>query len=188
MKRYFNFASILFNIIETILILGSAYFLKLTFINTLLVLLTFQICRLHFGLPKHYKDWQRCLIWTLMIFMSLFLLVRVDISISILSTIFASYILSGKGDIVDIYMWSKGKTSKYEKLDQYILYNGLSKELREIEEGLKAFDTQMYLLYLRRFKEHCTFEEMSEEFGLDNPRINELLDKIYTLMIFNLKI
>ena len=57
-----------------------------------------------------------------------------------------------------------------------------------MEENLKKFDTLMYLVYKRRFRENKSFEEIREEFDLENPRINEILDKVYTLMIFNLKI
>ena len=85
-------------------------------------------------------------------------------------------------------MWCKGKPSKYQKLIDYIKYNGLNSELLELEDNLKKYDTQMYLVYKRRFRENKSFEEIREEFDLENPRINEILDKVYTLMTFNLKI
>ena len=87
-----------------------------------------------------------------------------------------------------MYMWCKGKPSKYQKLIDYIKYNGLNSELLELEDNLKKYDTQMYLVYKRRFRENKSFEEIREEFDLENPRINEILDKVYTLMTFNLKI
>ena len=187
-KRYWNVPSIIFNIIETLLILGSAYLLKLGWINTLIILLVFQISRFHFKMPKHYKAWQQCLLWTLIIFTSLFVVARVDITVGVLVTIFSAYVLSGKADIGYMYMWNKGKPSKYQKLCDYIKYNGLSSELLEMEENLKKYDSLMYLVYKRRFREHKSFEEIREEFDLENPRINEILDKVYTLMTFNLKL
>lgn len=187
-KRYWNLPSIIFNIVETILIFVGAYLLKIKLYESLLVLLVFQISRAHFKLPKHYKAWQQCLVWTMIIFMSLFVVARVDITIGMLTTVFTAYILSGKADISDMYMWNNGKPSKYQKLIDYIKYNGLNKELLEMENNLKNYDTKMYLIYKRKFRENASFEEMREEFDLDNPRINEILDKIYTLMTFNLKI
>lgn len=187
-KKYWNIPSIIFNIVETLLLILMAYLLKIGLVNTLLVFFTFQISRFYFKMPKHYKAWQQCLIWTLLIFVSLFVVARVDITIGILATIFSAYILSGKADIGDMYMWNKGKTSKYQKLYDYIKYNGLSTELIEMENNLKNYDTQMYLVYKRRFREDKSFEAIREEFDLENPRINEILDKVYTLMTFNLKI
>ena len=139
-------------------------------------------------MPKHYKAWQQCLIWTLVLFTSLFVVARVDITVGALTTIFAAYILSGKADIKDTYMWKNGKPSKYQKLYDYIKYNGLNSDLLDMEANLMRYDTQMYMIYKRKFRENKSFEEIREEFDLENPRINEILDKVYTLMTFNLKL
>lgn len=187
-KKYWNFPSVLFSVFETVLIFLGAYLLKITLRDSLLIVLTFQISRIYFRFPKHYKTWQSCLVWTFVLLMSLFVVARVDITVGILSTIFTVYIISGKADIGDMYMWCKGKPSKYQKLIDYIKYNGLNSELLELEDNLKKYDTQMYLVYKRRFRENKSFEEIREEFDLENPRINEILDKVYTLMTFNLKI
>ena len=142
----------------------------------------------YFKLPKHYKDWKQCLIWTLLIFLTLFIVARVDITVGILTPVFTAYILSGKADLKDMYLWNSGKSSKYSKLDDYIKFNGLNKDLLEMEDNLKRYDAKLYMIYLRRFRENRSFEEMREEFDMDNPRINEAIDKVYTLMTFNLKI
>ena len=188
MRKYWNVPSIIFNLVETALLIGMAIILKIGVINTILVFLVFQISRFHFKMPKHYKAWQQCLIWTLLIFVTLFVVARVDITVGLLCTIFSAYVLSGKADIRDIYMWNKGRPSKYEKLHNYIKFNGLNPELLSMEENLKRYDGEMYLIYKRRFRENKSFEAIREEFDLDNPRINEILDKVYTLITFNLKI
>lgn len=190
MKEYFkmNLPSLIFNLLETLMLVLIAWLLKVGLVNTLLIFLTFEISRAYFKMPKHYKQWQKCLCWTLIIFSSLFVVSRVDITVGIMCAIFTAYILSGKSDVKDIYMWKQNKPSKYAKLDEYIKYNGLSNELLEIEENLKRFDGKLYMIYTRRFRENKSFEEISEEFEMDNPRINEALSQIYTLMIFNLKI
>ena len=188
MKKKMNLASFIFNLGETLLLVGMSYPLKIGVRDTLIVFLVFEISRAYFKMPKHYKQWQKCLCWTLIIFSSLFIVARVDITVGIMCTIFAAYILSGKSDIKDMYMWKSTKESKYVKLDDYIKFNGLNKELLEIEENLKKYDSKLYMIYLRRFRENKSFEEMREEFDMDNPRINEAIDKVYTLMTFNLKI
>ena len=103
-------------------------------------------------------------------------------------SIFTAYILSGKADIKDMYMWKPSNSSKYVKLDEYIKFNSLNKDLLEVEQNLKTYDSKLYMIYLRRFRENKTFEEIRKEFDIDNPRINEAIDKVYTLMTFNLKI
>ena len=183
-----NLPSLIFNIVETILLILMAYLLKVSVVDTFLIFLTFEISRAFIKMPKHYKDWKKCLCWTLTIFTSLFVVSRVDISVGIMCAVFTAYILSGKADLDDMYMWKSIKSSKYVKLDDYIKFNGLNKELLEVEQNLKTYDSKLYMIYLRRFRENKTFEEIREEFDMDNPRINEAIDKVYTLMTFNLKI
>lgn len=103
-EKYWNLPSVIFNVIETLLLILGAYLLKIGLTNTLLIFLTFQISRVYFKMPKHYKHWQQCLIWTLIIFISLFVISRVDISIGILTAVFTAYILSGKADLNNLYM------------------------------------------------------------------------------------
>ena len=78
--------------------------------------------------------------------------------------------------------------SKYNKLIDYIKYNGLDNSLIEAEERLKEIDTIMYLIYKRKFREDKTFKEINNEFNLENPRIVEILDKAYFYIIGALKI
>lgn len=187
-NKYWNLPSLIFNLIETFLLIGASLLLKLKIYQIMSIFLVFEISRFYFKFPKHYKAWQSCLIWTLIIFTSLFLVAKVDLFVGMTTIIFTAYILSGKADIKDIYMWNKGKPSKYKKLDDYIKYNGLNKELLELEDNLKTYNTELYLIYKRRFRENKSFEEIREEFDLDNPRINEIIDKAYTLITFNLRI
>ena len=183
-----NIASFLFNLFETIVLIFIAWLLKVGVINTSIIFLVFEISRAFFKMPKHYKEWQKCLIWTLIIFSSLFVVARVDVSVGVMCSIFTAYILSGKADIKDIYLWNNNHTSKYYKLDEYIKFNSLNNELLEIEENLKRYDAKLYMIYQRRFRENKSFESIRNEFDMDNPRINEAIDKVYTLMTFNLKI
>ena len=188
MKKKMNLPSLIFNCFETLMLILMSCLLKIGIRNTLLIFLVFEISRAYFKMPKHYKQWQKCLCWTLIIFSSLFVVARVDITVGIMCTVFAAYILSGKADISDMYMWKGNKESKYVKLDDYIKFNSLNKDLLEMENNLRNYDSKLYMIYLRRFRENKSFEEMREEFDMDNPRINEAIDKVYTLMTFNLKI
>lgn len=187
-----NLPSLIFNVLETILIILMAWLLEIGIKNMLIVFLSFQISRAVFKLPKHYKNWQKCLVWTLLVFMSMFLVAKIDLSVGILVSVFTAYILSGKADIKDIYMWnnssSKKNTSKYQKLIDYVKFNGLDDKLIATENKLKELDNMMYLIYKRKFREMKTFKEISDELDLDNPRIVEILDKVYYYFIGSLNI
>lgn len=189
-KRYWNVPSIIFNVFETLMLILCAYLLELTIVEILLIFLTFEISRFYFKFPKHYKKWQQCLIWTLLIFTSLFVVARVDITVGILTTIFSAYILSGKADIKDIYMWKPKNESKYKKLEDYIKYKRLcdNRKLIEIEKELENDDPELYMYYKRRFLENKTFNQIAEEFETETARIVEKLDKIYLIFKYSLKL
>lgn len=180
--------SIIFNLAETLLLIGMSYLLKVGVKNTVIVFLSFQLGRAIFKQPKHFKSWKKCLIWTLSIFTTLFLVVNVDLSVGILTSVFTSYILSGKSDLKDMYMWKQDNISKYQKLIDYVKFNGLDDELIKAENNLKDLDNMMYLVYKRKFRENKTFKEITEELDLSNPRVVEILDKVYYYFIGALKI
>lgn len=73
--------------------------------------------------------------------------------------------------------------SKYQRLIDFIKFNGLDDKLIESEEKLQKLDNRMYIIYKRKFRENKTFKDISKEFELDNPRIVEILDKVYFYMI-----
>ena len=188
-SKYMNLPSLIFNLIETILLIGSAYLLKLGVVNTLLIFLTFQVSRFTFKMPKLYKQWQKCLCWTLIIFVSLFVVARVDILVGILNTIFCAYILSGKADIGDMYMWKPQNESVHQPLIDYLKYNAICDDYLKAEELLKQkVDTKTYLIYKRKFIDGYSYERISEEFDMSNPRIKECLDKCYYFLIGRLNI
>ena len=171
--------SLIFNIAETILIflIGRLLMLPINFI--IVVMLTFMISRGCFGKSLHFKTWYRCLIWSALILLSLFLILKIDLKISILFTIFSGFIMTGKSNISDMYLWKgKDEVSKYQDIIDYIKYNELDDKLLEFERKVKERNNLEYLIYKYRFKEGKTFTEISELLDMDNPRIVEQLDKI----------
>ena len=176
MNKKFLF-SLFFNIIETIIIfmIGLIFNLNASFIIVLMV--TFFLTRLLCGQPKHYNKWYRYFVWSLLTFTSVYALTDLHIIATILLTIFAGFIATGRADINDLYQW-KGKSSKYSDIEEYIKYNSMNDTLLEFERKLKAQDNLLFLLYKYRFKENLTFAEISEKLDLDNPRIVEKLNTI----------
>ena len=109
--------------------------------------------------------------------LSLFVILKVDLVVSILFAIFSAFIMTGKSNIKDIYLWNSN-SSKYLDVQEFIKYNELDTRLLEFEEKIKERDNVEYLIYKYKFRDNKTFNEMSALLDMDNPRIVEHLDKI----------
>lgn len=177
-KYKYILSSLIFNIAETILIFLVGRLLDLPTNQIIVVMLCFMISRGCFGNALHFKDWYRCLVWSLLILLSLFIILKVDLVISILFTIFSAFIMTGKSNINEIYLWSGNKEGKYRDIEEYIKYNSMNDNLIEFERKLKEQDNLLFLIYKYKFKESMTYTEMSERLSLENPRITEKLDRI----------
>lgn len=189
MNNKMNLPSLIFNLFETAMLILIAYLLKVGVFNTFLIFLTFEISRAFIKMPKHYKQWQKCLCWTLIIFSSLFIVSRVDITVGIMCAVFTAYILSGNADIGDMYMWKLQNESVHQPLIDYLKYNAICDDYLKAEELLKQkVDTKTYLIYKRKFIDGYSYERISEEFDMSNPRIKECLDKCYYFLIGRLNI
>ena len=158
-KKYWNLPSMIFNIVETLLLILFAFLLKVTIKDMLIIFLTFQIGRAYFKLPKHYKAWQKCLIWTLTIFLSLFVVARVDVSVGVMCAIYTSYILSGKSDINDIYMWS-GKVSKYDDLRDFVGISPNNPIILDYENYWRVNYPLRYEMFQLFYRERKSYEEI----------------------------
>ena len=180
-KVMYYLPSIIFNLIETLIIFLIGRLLELRLVELLIILVLFSGLRMKLGGALHYKCPKKCILWTTLVFTVLFLIFKVNPIIGIVITAFSSIILTDKGNtkgsINDMFMW-KGKSSKYEDIDEYIKYNSMDVKLIEYEDILKKKDTVLFLLYKYRFKENLTFSEISEKLKMSNSRISEKLDNI----------
>lgn len=183
MNKSFLF-SLFFNIIETIIIFMVGLIFNISHNEIIVLMLTFFFTRLLCGKPKHYATWYRCLVWSLLVFTSLFAITDLHIIVVLLLTVFTGYIATGRADITDMYMWNN-KKSKYADIDDYIKYNPMEDDLIEFEKKLKEQDNLLYLLYKYRFKEKLTYSQIAEKTELDTPRVSEKIDKIaFSLRIY----
>lgn len=175
---------ILFNLFEIICVylLGLAFHIPKDII--VIIMLLFVLARYTFGKPLHYKSPYRCFIMTLLVFLSMFIVFNVNIYVSILFTIFDAFILTGNGNIEDMFMWS-GKKTQYQDIIDYIKYNPLNDKIKEFEEKLQDQDNLSYLIYKYRFKDLLTFQEISDRLDIETNRITELQEKVtFTFRIF----
>lgn len=170
--------SLIFNIVETILIFLTGKLLCLPVKYIIMIMLTFMISRGFFGKSLHFRTWYRCLCWSLLILLSLFILFHVSLVVSIMFAIFTAFIMTGKSNINDMYLWKPANQSNYKDIEEYIKYNEFSNDLLDFEEALKRRDNLLYLIYKYKFKDKMTFSEMSEKLEMENPRIAEKLNQI----------
>ena len=171
--------SLVFNIVETILIFLIGKLLNLPINFVIMIMLTFVLSRMCFGKTMHFKTWYRCLICSLTIMLSLFLILKVDLVISILFTIFSALIMTGRANINDMYLWKPKDESKYKDIEEYVKYNLTNSKLIEFEENLKKADDVLFLIYKDKFKKEMSLNKISEELeGMDTARIVEKLDQI----------
>ena len=158
--------------------------------------------RSHLNEPIHANGLNICFVLTVLFYLLLFVSIKClyfllgqefTIVFATLLTTLGCYATSTvpnrmeeKGKI--FFGFKKHDESKYDRLIDFIKFNGIDKELIDAEERLKQADAQLYLIYKRKFREDKTFKEISDEFDMDNPRIVESLDKVYYYMIGALRI
>lgn len=183
MEKVKNIVStIIFNIAETALIFLVGMLLQLEIRDIVLVMLCFMVSRGFFGKALHFKTWYRCLVWSLLILLSLFLILKVDLVISVLFTIFSAFIMTGKSNINDMYLWS-GKSSKYDALKDFIAMSPNNPIILEHEEYWRKnyfMRSEIFKLY---FRENKRYDEIRELKDLpDNTVIKRECATIYSIL------
>lgn len=199
-RAYGNLVIIVLLIIATLINLFPFSLIEL--ILCIVQIPFYLVIRASFDEPIHAIGLNICFVVTILFFTLLFICIKcmmlviclpLVIVFSLLLTTLGCYVTStlpnaiaDKGKL--FFGYKKHNESKYEKLIEYIKFNGIDSKLLEAEERLKEVNTQMYLFYKRKFREDKTFKEIADEFEIDNPRIVEVLDKVYFYMIGALKI
>ena len=164
--------TLIFNIVETLIIFMCGIALNLEIKYVLVIMLTFMISRGFFGKALHFKTWYRCLIWSTFIMLSLFVLLKVDLILSILFAIFSAFIMTGKSNIKDMYMWT-GKVSKYDALKDFVSISPNHPILLEHEEYWRKNYPIRYEIFKMYFRENKTYQEIANIKGFDDNTITK---------------
>lgn len=157
----------------------------------------YLIVRSKFEEPIHANGLNICFVLTILFYILIYLVIKLSsflmgdiftlVMVSILNVLgcYATSTLPNRQELKGklFFGYKKHNESKYAKLVEFIKFNGINPKLIEAEERLKEFDTQIYLIYKRKFRDNKTFKEIVDEFEIDNPRIVENLDKAYFYMI-----
>ena len=175
-------SSLIFNIAETILIFLIGKLLGLPINEILIIMFSFMISRGLFGNALHFKTWYRCLVWSSLILLSLFLILKIDLKISILFTIFSAFIMTGKSNIKDMYLWS-GKASKYDALKDFVSLAPNNPIILEHEGYWMKNYPIRYEIFKLYFRENKSYKEIVDLKGFsDNTIIKKECATIYSIL------
>ena len=164
--------TLIFNIVETLIIFMCGLALNLEMKYILVIMLTFMISRGFFGKALHFKTWYRCLIWSSFIMLSLFVLLKVDLVVSVMFAIFSAFIMTGKSNICDMYLWT-GKVSKYDALKNFVAISPNHPILLEHEEYWRKNYPMRYEIFQLYFRENQTYEYIAKLKGFDDNTITK---------------
>ena len=187
--------SIIFNIVETLIIFLIGRLLGNSIYNILYILILFEIARHIIKDDKHYKNPFKCLLLTTLVFTSIFLISNINIIFSTVSSIFAAYILSGKADIekeeydennnVGLFLWkSCSEPSKYKFVEDYIKCNEDITQVKKFEGSLKEMDSEYYKIYKLRFYDNKSLKYIANTLDISSTaRVSEKLDNIQNILL-----
>ena len=187
-----------------LVVIISAFIISLIFglvPHFVVLTIVYLFTRARFEEPIHVYGLNICYVATMIFYILIFVTVTICnelidkrlvfvmlVALVVLSTFATSTIPTKMEKLGKIFFGYKKDESKYQRLIDYIKFNGLDDKLLESEEKLRRLDNQMFIIYKRKFRENKKFSEISKEFNLDNPRIVEILDKVYFYMIGSLGI
>ena len=188
MKRdVFTFIKVLcFNLLETVIIflLGKIFNVAIGLRIVLMVL--FFLTRMIIGKPKHYNKAYRCMIWSLLVFLSLYAISSLDLFVIILLTIFTAFISTGKADIKDMFMWGGNKLNN--NVYDWVKFNQDNEKLKQYEEKLKETDKKKYFIFIYRFREFKSYSEISRIMDVDIQRICDEVNIISHFIEYSIRL
>lgn len=182
-----------------LVVILSAFIMSLCFkLVPYFVVLTivYLFTRAKFEEPIHARGLNICYVLTMFFYLLIFMTIKICnmliepylsfvllVALVVLSTFVTSTLPNKIDKLGKIFFGYKREESKYQRLIDFIKYNGLDDNLINAENKLRTLDSKMFIIYKRKFRENKTFSEISKEFDMDNPRIVEILDKVYFYMI-----
>ena len=179
---------VLFNIFEIIVILGAGILFGLNFEYILAIIIAFILNKIIFGESLHYKEWYLCIIWTILLFCSYYLLAKIDIKIAIFSTI--SFVFFSKKtnikDLNSLFFWG-GNTLNNQVFD-WVKFNQSNQKLLRYENDLKENDKQKFFIFKYRFREFKSYKEISELMDMDIQRISDELKVISHFIEYSIRL
>ncbi len=182
-----NIKSRLFNIFELMLIIIIGLSMKVPVQEIIFLLIIFMVVRKNSNNPMHYKSPYLCMLWTILIFTSFYILTYVNPIIAMLGAGFAALVVTGNADVNDTFMFSNDDESKYREMKKFIQENRDTEIIKEYEKIIKILNQKyekrykidFYKVFILEFYERKTFKQIIEETNLkDNKEVTKALDII----------
>ncbi len=187
MKRIFYYLpSIIFNVAEFLVIFLIGVLLEIKAIDIIAIILLFGIIRMLTKSAIHYKDWRLCLLWSTLQMFSLFLVWKIDVFVGVLFIVFSAIILSGKGNIEDIFMWGGNKLNA--EVFTWVKFNQDNEKLKMYEDKLKETDRQKYFIFIYRFREFKSYNQIAELMDINTQRISEELNVMSHFIEYSIRL
>lgn len=187
MKRIFYYLpSIIFNVIEFLVIILIGVLLEIQFIDIMCIILLFGIIRMLTRSAIHYKDWRLCLVWSTTQMLALFLTYKAGIVVSSLMIIFTAIILSGKGNIDDVFMW--GGNNLNNIVFNWVKFNQDNEKLFNYEKKLRETDRQKYFIFIYRFREFKSYSQIANLMDMSTQRISEELNVMSHFIEYSIRL
>lgn len=189
-KGFFNYylPSILFNLFEiaVIIVMGLVFDVKIEHI--LAIFSAFVLNKMLFGKSMHYKDWYLCLIWSVLLFVSYYLMSKIDVIIALVSTINFVF-FTNHTDIKNLdklFFWSGNELN--QSVYEWVKFNQDNAKLKEYENNLKKTDKRKYFIFVYRFKEFKSFSEIAKLMETDAQRISEEIKIISHFIEYSIRL
>ena len=175
MKTFLNkyLPNILFNVFEIFVIFMIGIVLDVSVEYILIIFISFILNKVIFGKSMHYKDWYLCLIWSVLLFVSFYLLSKIDIKIAVFSTCTFVF-FSNKANIKDLnslFFWGGNKLNT--EVFNWVKFNQNNEKLIKYENNLKETDKQKYFIFRYRFREFKSYNQIADLMDMDVQRISD---------------
>lgn len=185
--KVLNFIKVLiFNIIETIIIFLLGNIFNVDMGIRIVFMVIFFLTRMIIGKPKHYNKAYRCALWSSLVFINLYSLSSLDLLAIILLTVFTAFISTGKADIKEIYMWSGNLLN--QEVFNWVKFNQNNEKLCEYEENLKKNDKQKYYIFVYRFREFKSYDEIANLMDIPTQRISDEIKIISHFIEYSIRL
>lgn len=179
--------SILFNLLETICIFYVGHLIGVDIINELIILMLFAIPRQIFNGASHYKSPLKCFIVSMLLGSCFMLMFNINAMLGYITALFSGCLLTEKGNISNIYQWSK--TSKYQSLIDYLNNNPNDEIIKEYINYLEKYYPFRYEVFKLKFIENKSLDKICEELdAYSHWQIVNELNIIYDVLKFSLKL
>lgn len=174
-KGFFNYflPSTLFNLFEIIVIVALGLVFKIELMQVLAIFIAFILNKTVFGGAMHYRDWYLCLLWSILLFVSYYLLARIDIRIALFSTVEFVFLsnVSNIKDLKSVLFWGGNKLNN--NVFDWVKFNQNNSQLLDYEKKLKETDNRKYIIFQYRFREFKSYSEIAELMEIDIQRISD---------------